>query len=75
MVELEQAVESDADGQVLRQNYVQLGSEKVDMALSKQPNIMVDEVIHTISALSSNLDYHRHLVEVRHPRVLEHQRH
>lgn len=43
MVELEQAVESDADRQVLRQDYVQLRSEKVDMALSKPPDITVSE--------------------------------
>jgi hypothetical protein len=43
MVELEQAIESDADRQVLRQDYVQLGSEKVDMTLSKQPDITVSK--------------------------------
>lgn len=48
MVELEQAVESDADRQVLSQDYVQLGSEKVDMTLSEQPDITVSKKTYNI---------------------------
>lgn len=55
MVELKQAVESDTDRQILRQDYVQLGSDKVDMTLRKQPDITVsEEYIQYLQYLSTS---------------------